>query len=145
MVSTVASPFAGHRCVVRGRVVRGVFGMHSRASVLGQPVNPVLMLLPLGILVSATIADLGAMLSGLGLFATIARADMVAGLLTGVVALCALLVDLVTAPVGSLARAVLCVVCVAFGAMIGLFTVVWTMRAHTGGVRQGGVFVLEVV
>jgi len=119
--------------------------VNSRARVLGQPVNPVLMLLPLGILVSATLADLGAMMSGLRFFATIAHADMVPGLLSGVLALCALLVDLVTAPAGSIARAVLSVVCVAFGSMIGLFTVVWSLRADSGGAGNGGLLVLEVI
>jgi hypothetical protein len=103
------------------------------------------MLLPLGILVSATLADLGAAMSGLRFFATIAHADMVPGLLSGVLALCALLVDLVTAPVGSIARAVMSVVCVAFGSMVGVFTVVWSLGADSGGAASGGLFVLEVI
>ena len=117
--------------------------MDSRARVLGQPVNPVLMLLPLGILASATIAELGAMLSGLKLFDTIARADMVPGLLAGALALCALLVDLVTAPAGSAARAGLSVVSGAFGAMIGLYVLVWTVRAD--GLANVGLFLLQLL
>ena len=117
--------------------------MDTRAKVLGQPVNPVLMLLPLAILATATLADLGALLSGLRLFDTIAHADMVPGLLAGAVALCALLVDLVTATVGSPARTALALVSASFGTMIGLFAMVWSIRLDSAG--NVGFFLLELI
>jgi uncharacterized membrane protein len=117
--------------------------VHTRAKVLGQPVNPVLMLLPLGLLAPATLADVGAVLSGLSLFGAYARADMIPGLLLGGVALCALLVDLLTAPAGSTARAVLSVVCLAFGGMLGLFTLVWTVEGS--GSHNGGLVFIELL
>ena len=118
--------------------------MESRATVLGQPVNPVLMLLPLGILTTAAIADLGAMLSGLRLFATIAHADMIPGLIVGLVALCALLVDLLTARSGTAARAVLTVVCTAFGAAIALFAVIFSVESDVDA-GNAGLFFVELL
>lgn len=118
--------------------------MYTRARVLGQAVNPVLMLLPLAILVIAALADLAALLSGWHFFATIAHADMVPGLVLGVVALCALLVDLLTAATGSEQRAVLSVVCTAFGAMLALFTIVWTVQADAES-AMGGLFFFELL
>jgi hypothetical protein len=118
--------------------------VESRAKVLGQPLNPVLMLLPLGILTTAAIADLGAILSGLRLFATIAHADTVTGLIVGLVALCALLIDLLTARAGTPARAGLTVVCTAFGAAIALFAVIFSVESdpNPGNV---GLFLCELL
>jgi predicted membrane protein DUF2231 len=118
--------------------------VHSRARVLGQAVNPVLMLLPLGILASAVLADLGALTSGLSVFATLAHADMVPGLLAGILALCALFVDLITAPPGTMARRVLGVVCALYSASMATFALVWSVRAGDDGVGNGGLFVVEV-
>ncbi len=117
--------------------------MHSHAKVLGQPLNPVLTMLPLGILSSAVFADLAALVSGVRLFGTLAHADMVPGLLAGVLALCALLVDLITATPGTMARQVLGVICVAFAAMVVAFTTVWSVRLD--GRASGGLFAIEVL
>lgn len=118
--------------------------MQSRARVLGQPVNPVLMVLPLAILAIAALADLGAILSGLRLFSTIAQADMVTGLIVGVLAVCALLIDLLTTAPGSVARSVLTVVCVSFGATIVLFTLVWSVESDADA-GNGGLFFIELL
>jgi hypothetical protein len=102
------------------------------------------MLLPLGILGVAAIADLGAILSGLRLFSTIAMADMVTGMIVGTLAWCGLLIDLLTTAPGSVARAVLTVVCVSFGATIVLFTLVWSVESDAGR-SNAGVFFIELL
>ncbi len=119
--------------------------MDSRARVLGQPVNPVLMLLPLGILSTATIADLGALLSGLRLFGAVAQADVIVGLVAGGFALCALLVDFVTAPARSVAREVLALASLCYGGMVAIFLTVCSVRAADGTVGNAGLFLLELV
>jgi hypothetical protein len=102
------------------------------------------MVLPLAILAIAALADLGAILSGLRLFSTIAQADVVTGLIVGVLAVCALLIDLLTTAPGSVARSVLTVVCVSFGATIVLFTLVWSVESDADA-GNGGLFFIELL
>jgi hypothetical protein len=103
------------------------------------------MLLPLGILTTAVIADVGALSSGLRLFGTVAQADLLTGVLVGVVALAAILVDLLTAPTGSRTRQVLSVVAVAYGAMVAMFAAVWSVRAASGSLGSLGSFLFELL
>jgi uncharacterized membrane protein len=103
------------------------------------------MLLPLGILTTAVIADLGALSSGLSLFGMVAQADLLTGILAGVVALAAVLVDLLTAPPGSRTRQALSVVGVAYGAMLAMFAGVWSVRALSGPIGSVGSFLFELL
>jgi uncharacterized membrane protein len=86
----------------------------SRAATLGRPVHPVIIGLPLGILTSAVLADVGALLSGVTALAPLARADLAVGVVTAVLALCVLLVA-------------------AYISMIMILTTVWTVRIHGAG------------
>jgi hypothetical protein len=103
------------------------------------------MLLPLGILTIAVIAALGALSSGLRLFGAVAQADLMTGIVAGVVALVAVLVDFVAAPSGSTTRQVLAVVSVAYGAMVGLFVGVWSVNALSSPVGTVGSFLFELL
>src|SRR5262245_19753279 len=89
--------------------------MQRRARILGEQLNPLLTVLPLGILGTALLCDLGALISGVHFFGRVAFWDMGAGLLVGLLALCGLLVDLVTAPPASFARRMVGVVTLAVG------------------------------
>jgi uncharacterized membrane protein len=105
----------------------------SRAATLGRPVHPVIIGLPLGILTSAVLADVGALLSGVTALAPLARADLAVGVVAAVFALCVLLVALMTAPAPSPARAVLNLAAAAYISMIMILTTVWTVRIHGAG------------
>ncbi|HEX6870684.1 MAG TPA: DUF2231 domain-containing protein [Micromonosporaceae bacterium] len=119
--------------------------MHSRVRVLGQPLNPLLTVLPLGILGSALLSDLGALISDTAFFARVAYWDMAAGVIAGIVTLSALLVDLITAPEESHARRVLGWVSGATAAMVVLDGCVWMVRSDHQGVGNGGLFLVELV
>lgn len=119
--------------------------MLGRAKVLGQPLNPLLTVLPLGILGSAVLVDLGALISGSHLFGRLAQADLAVGLLAGLVSLCAVLIDLITVPAGSVARQILSVVATLTGSMVATFTVLWSVRLDGDGTGSGGALLLELL
>ena len=115
------------------------------AQVLGHQVRPLLMVLPLGILGSAVLCDLAALMSGERFFGQVGYFDVAAGLLVGLVALAGLLIDLVTAPPGSTTRRAVGIASGAVAAMVAAFGVVWSVRAERGLVGSGWLFALEVV
>ena len=119
--------------------------MQSRARILGQQLNPLLTILPLGILGSAVLCDLGALMSGVPFFGRVALWDLGAGLIVGPFALCGLLVDLMTAPPHGPARRIVGTVTVAVGAMIVLFGIVWSVRADNGATGSGALVLVELI
>jgi uncharacterized membrane protein len=123
----------------------GVSYMQSRARILGQQLNPLLTILPLGILGSAVLCDLGALMSGVSFFGRVALWDLGAGLVVGLFALCGLLVDLITAPPGGSARRIVGTVTLAVGLMIVLFGIVWSVRADNGTAGSGALFLVELI
>jgi uncharacterized membrane protein len=118
--------------------------MRTRARVLGEQLNPLLTVLPLGMLGSAVLFDFGGLIGRFGFFAHVALWDMAAGLIASLVTVVILLVDLIPAPTGSDARRVLGTETAAVGSMAILFLIVWAERS--GGDRAGnaGLFVVEV-
>jgi uncharacterized membrane protein len=119
--------------------------MQSRARILGEQLNPLLTVLPLGILGTALLCDLGALMSGVHFFGRVALWDMGAGLVVGLLALCGLLVDLVTAPPASFARRIVGVVTLAVASMIVLFGIVWSVRMDTRATGTGPMFLVELI
>jgi uncharacterized membrane protein len=119
--------------------------VQSRARVLGEQLNPLLTVLPLGMLGSAVLFDLGALISGTVFFAHVALWDMAAGLLAGLVAVGATLVDLIVAPSPSTARRVLALEAAATGSMVVLFGIIWVVRTVAKPVGVDGLFVVEVL
>jgi hypothetical protein len=103
-----------------------------------------LSVLPLGLLGSVVLFDLGALVSGVALFDQVAHWDMAAGLLVGLTVLIVLLVDLTTALSGTAVQRALGIVSSATAGMVILFAVVWWVRddARFGG--DAGLFLLEV-
>jgi uncharacterized membrane protein len=119
--------------------------VQSRARVLGEQLNPLLTVLPLGMLGSAVLFDLGALMSTTPFFGRVALWDMAAGLLAGLVAVGATLVDLIVAPSGSSARRVLALEAGTTGSMVLLFGIIWAVRSFAGPSGLDGLFVVEVV
>src|SRR5215208_2846148 len=104
-----------------------------------------LTVLPLGIIGSAVLVDMGALISGSHLFGRMGHADLTVGLLAGVVSLSAILIDLLTAPVGGAARQALSLVAGLTGGMIATFMVIWSVRVDGDRSPNGLVFLLEVL
>jgi uncharacterized membrane protein len=106
---------------------------------LGQRLSP-LTVMPLGILGTAVLCDIGAQVSGFGPFGVLGFYNMAAGLSVSFVALVIVLADLVTVPSGSACRDLVGTVSATMTAMTGIFVLVWSVRAE--GQRAGGPWLL---
>jgi uncharacterized membrane protein len=102
--------------------------MESRVKVLGHPVHPLLIVLPLGLLSMAVLFDILHLITGDNTFSIVAYWNIVAGLITGLLAAIFGLLDWLAIPSGTRAKAV--------GAMHGggnvvvvlLFAASWWLR-----------------
>jgi uncharacterized membrane protein len=102
--------------------------MESRIKVLGHPLHPMLIVLPLGLLSMAVIFDIVQLLSRNNTFSIVAYWNIAAGVITGLLAAAVGLRDWVAIPGGTRAKAV--------GALHGtgnlivvvLFAISWWMR-----------------
>mgnify|MGYP000854625872 CR=1 FL=1 len=102
--------------------------MESRVKILGHPIHPLLIVLPLGLLSMAVIFDILHLITGNNTFSVVAYWNIVAGLITGLLAAIFGLLDWLAIPAGTRAKAV--------GAMHGggnvivilLFAVSWWVR-----------------
>ena len=102
--------------------------MESRVKILGHPIHPLLIVLPLGLLSMAVIFDILHLFTGNNTFSVVAYWNIVAGLITGLLAAVFGLLDWLAIPSGTRAKAI--------GAMHGggnvvvvlLFAISWWMR-----------------
>ena len=113
--------------------------MQAGARDLGQRLSP-LTVMPLGILGSAVLCDVGAQVSGFGLFGIAGFYNMAAGLVVGFAALVIVLADLVTGSSGSAGRELVGAVSATMTATVGVFALVWSVRME--GARAGGPWLL---
>lgn len=104
--------------------------MESRVKVLGHPLHPLMIVLPLGLLSMAVVFDIVQLVTRNSMFSIVAYWNIVAGLITGLLAAIAGLLDWLAIPRGTRAKAV--------GAMHGggnlvvvlLFALSWWMRRN---------------
>jgi uncharacterized membrane protein len=78
--------------------------MESKVKLLGHPVHPMLIVLPLGLLSSAVIFDIVHLVSGQDVFSTIAFWDMGLGIVGGLLAAVFGLIDWLNIPGGTRAK-----------------------------------------
>jgi uncharacterized membrane protein len=78
--------------------------MESRVKLLGHPVHPMLIVIPLGLLALAVIFDIAYLAGGDDTFATVAFWDITAGVIGGLVAALFGLIDWLAIPRGTRAR-----------------------------------------
>lgn len=119
-------------------------GVDSRTWFPDQQFNPLLPVLPVALFGSVVLFDFGALISGVDFFGTVARWDLAAGLVVGLVVLTVLLVDLTTAPIGTASRRVLGVVSAATSVMVVLFTMVWWIRTDGDPAVNNSLFLVEI-
>src|SRR4051794_6200311 len=89
------SPVRQHQS---GRVRRRSPAVESRVKVLGHPVHPMLIVLPLGLLAMAVVFDIVYLVSGDETFANVAFWDITAGIIGGLAAAIFWFISLVALP-----------------------------------------------
>lgn len=120
--------------------------MESRVKALGHPVHPMLVMFPLGLLVTAVVFDFIDLVGGPDVLGEVAFWNITVGLAVGLLAAVTGLVDWLAIPRDTRAKRV--------GALHGLlnlglvvvFAIVWLVRLGADGRDAGtGLFILELL
>jgi uncharacterized membrane protein len=120
--------------------------MQSRLTIVGQPVHPLLVMFPLGLLVTAVIFDAADLLGGPVILGEVAFSCIAGGLIGGLVAALVGLVDLVAVPDGTRAKRVGVLHGLVNLGVVLLFAVVWMVRMGADHRHAGwGLFAVELV
>ncbi|WP_213450230.1 DUF2231 domain-containing protein [Rhizomonospora bruguierae] len=104
--------------------------MEDRVKVVGQPIRPLLLVVPLHLLVTALVCDLAALATGSDLFALVGFWTLALGLLCAAVAGIGALIDLRATPHGSRARRIATVHGAAASAGAALFALIFFARLN---------------
>lgn len=120
--------------------------MESRLKVLGHPVHPMLIVFPVGLLVTAVIFDIADAVGGPQLLGEVAYWNIVAGLIGAVLAAAAGAFDLLALPAGTRAKRIAITHALINLGVVLLFAGVWVVRmgADQRG-AGGGLLAIEVV
>jgi len=119
--------------------------MESRLKLLGHPVHPMLVMFPLGLFVTAVIFDFADIVGGPSLLGEVAYWNIVAGLIGGVLAAAAGVVDLLAIPGGTRAKRVGTAHALINVAVMLAFAVCWFARLTGDRAVNGALFALEVL
>lgn len=104
--------------------------MESRVRVLGHPVHPMLVVFPLGLLVTAVVFDVIYLITGNASFAQVAFWDIAAGLVGAVVAALTGLLDWLIVPRESRARRIGMWHGLSNAVVVVLFALAWLYRLN---------------
>lgn len=119
--------------------------MESRAKLLGHPVHPMLIVLPLGLFISAVIFDAVYLWRGSPTFATVAYWNIAGGIIGGLLAAVFGLIDWLAIPSGTRAKQIGLLHGVSNVVVVGAFALVCWMRSDVTDVAPTtGVFLIEV-
>ncbi|MFO7167203.1 MAG: DUF2231 domain-containing protein [Chloroflexota bacterium] len=102
--------------------------MESKAKLLGHPIHPMLIVFPVGLLVTAVIFDVVRMLTGDVAFATVAFWCIAAGVIGGLVAAIFGLIDWLNIPAGTRAKTIGMWHGLGNVVVLALFAVSWLLR-----------------
>ena len=120
--------------------------MESRLKVLGHPVHPMLVMFPVGLLVTAVLFDLVDTVGGPDFLGEVAYWNITVGLIGGLLAAAAGTFDLLAIPSGTRAKRVALTHAAANVAVILLFAAIWVVRLNADSRAAGGaLLVVEVV
>lgn len=120
--------------------------MESRVKALGHPVHPMLVMFPLGLLVTAVVFDLVDLVGGPEVLGEVAFWNITVGLAVGLLAAAAGLIDFLAIPGGTRAKRVGTMHGLLNAALIVIFAIVWLVRLGADGRDAGtGLFVVELI
>jgi uncharacterized membrane protein len=105
--------------------------MESKAKILGHPVHPMLIVFPLGLLATAVIFDVVALVSNAPRWAEFATYLIAAGVVGGLLAAVPGTIDWLAIPRGTRAKRVGLIHGVGNVIVVGLFLVDWLLRRET--------------
>jgi uncharacterized membrane protein len=120
--------------------------MESRAKLLGHPIHPMLIVLPLGLFIGAVVFDALYMWRGSPAFATVAYWNIAAGIMGGLLAAVFGLIDWLAIPAGTRAKRIGLLHGGANVVVVLIFAVVWWMRGNApDAAPTPSLFLLEVL
>jgi uncharacterized membrane protein len=120
--------------------------MESRAKLLGHPIHPMLIVLPLGLFIAAVVFDGLYLWRGSPTFATVAYWNIAGGILGGLLAAVFGLIDWFAVPAGTRAKRIGLLHGGANIVVVLTFALVWLMRGNTvEHAPTTNLFLLEVV
>ena len=102
--------------------------MESHVKIAGHPIHPVLIVLPLGLLGSAVIFDIIYLITGNGIFPTVAFYDIALGILGGLVAALFGFIDWLAVPGGTRAKTIGAWHGIGNATIVVLFAISWLLR-----------------
>jgi uncharacterized membrane protein len=120
--------------------------MESKVKLLGHPIHPMLIVLPLGLFIAAVVFDAVYMWRGSTAFATAAYWNIAGGIVGGLLAAVFGLIDWIAIPGGTRAKRIGLLHGGANVVVVLIFALVWLMRGNTpGAAPTTTLFALEVV
>jgi uncharacterized membrane protein len=120
--------------------------MESRAKLLGHPIHPMLIVLPLGLFIAAVVFDGLYLWRGSPTFATVAYWNIAGGVVGGLLAAVFGLIDWLAIPAGTRAKRIGLLHGGSNVVVVVIFALVWLMRGNTvDAVPTTNLFLLEVV
>ena len=119
--------------------------MESRAKLLGHPIHPMLIVLPLGMFIMAVVFDALYLWRGSPILPTLAYWNIGAGIVGGLLAAVFGLIDWLAIPSGTRAKRIGLLHGGANVAVVAMFAIVWLARRDAPEIApSSGVFLLEV-
>jgi uncharacterized membrane protein len=120
--------------------------MESRAKLLGHPIHPMLIVLPLGLFIAAVVFDAVFLWRGSFSFASAAFWNIAAGILAGLLAAVFGFIDWLAIPANTRAKRIGLLHGVSNVVVVAIFAVVWIMRRNNIDVTPTtGLFILELL
>jgi uncharacterized membrane protein len=120
--------------------------MESRAKLLGHPVHPMLIVLPLGLFIAAVVFDAIYLWRGSPAFATVAYWNIAGGVVGGLLAAVFGLIDWLAIPAGTRAKRIGLLHGGSNVIVVVIFALVWLMRGNEPDMSPTtNLFLLEVV
>lgn len=107
--------------------------MEGKAKLLGHPVHPMLVVLPLGLFIMAVVADVVHLATGSAAFATVAYWNIAGGILSGLLAAVFGTIDWLAIPGGTRAKAIGLYHGAGNVVVVALFALSWWLRTGDAG------------
>jgi uncharacterized membrane protein len=120
--------------------------MESKTKLLGHPVHPILIVLPLGLFIATVLFDALYLWRGIAVLAEVAYWNLALGIIGALLAALFGLLDWLAIPAGTRAKRIGAAHGVTNLLVVILFAAVWAVRAsHTDAAPGTGLFVVELV